>query len=264
MTETEQALLRREGHLSASLLGSALTEIRRYDYSRIGYLYHALFGLVNGVERLMKITYILDHHGRTGACPTNEELRGLGHDIGVLYLRMESIALDRSLTIEAVPDPEINAVLLSVLTEFGKQTRYYNLNSLVGARPTDVDPIARWDAELMKLILEKHPPRTKPMTDIERALVAGMEEVSAVAFINERGDPITDVQSMVEAGRLVPNKQKYGMFYCYALVRRLANTLGELEHSLSSKTFLREYYAILRNPDDTYVKSRKTWDQYKP
>lgn len=76
-------LLLQEGHLTRSSLMSGFGFLNRADYQeKKGDYYSAFFQLSIGVERIIKIAYILNFKLENNMrLPTDKELRRLGHKL---------------------------------------------------------------------------------------------------------------------------------------------------------------------------------------
>lgn len=142
MLSREFALLLQEGHLTRSSLMSGFGFLNRADYQeKKGSFYSAFFQLSIGVERIVKIAYILNFKLENNMkLPTDKELRSLGHKLKESY--------DCCAGFDVSP-PRFSKIgsleyeVLSVLSEFADGARYYNLNELSGGRKLS-DPLQAW------------------------------------------------------------------------------------------------------------------------
>ncbi|ENZ4334975.1 hypothetical protein ACHEMW_004222 [Escherichia coli] len=81
--------------------------------------------------------------------PTYSHLRKLGHDISTLHQNAVNIAIKYEKRDKGkwVLNDEQSAIL-TMLSEFGKETRYYNLNTIIGDKKLMNDPLEQWNCIL--------------------------------------------------------------------------------------------------------------------
>jgi len=86
-------LLQNEGHLLQGCLQSALTALKRSSSVERGALYVALFNYSIGLERLLKLSLLLDHCvTNKGAFPTHAQIKSFGHDVGTIYKKAKAVS----------------------------------------------------------------------------------------------------------------------------------------------------------------------------
>ena len=142
----EFRMVTQEGHLASTSLLAGFEAMNKLDYDKPGTVYSTLFQLTTGLERIMKIAFILDHKVRNDlANPSDAQLRQLGHSITNLYAVLRSAAESRSITDGWFEAPTMHSELLAVLSEFARGSRYYNFDQLVG-RCGSADPLILWFA----------------------------------------------------------------------------------------------------------------------
>jgi hypothetical protein len=130
----------REAELTRQLLAAGLGALVKANHMDKGRFSQAFFDLSIGLERLLKLIYLIDHALQSGGSfPSNGDLRKrFGHDLTALHA--EALKIRRRLEDEgeqfvfAVPDPTLSARIVGVLAEFAKGTRYYNLDYLLGSK----------------------------------------------------------------------------------------------------------------------------------
>ncbi|RDL43015.1 hypothetical protein DN730_16040 [Marinomonas piezotolerans] len=132
--------LEQEAQLAQSLLTSGLQEIANADfcdYSK-GKFYGGAFQLSIGLERLFKLTVTLDHMLKNDfQAPTSKQLRSYGHNLVDLYQKQIEL-LD--VECEDIFAPETwEFQTIEILSEFAKETRYYNLDRIHDASQ-NLDP----------------------------------------------------------------------------------------------------------------------------
>jgi hypothetical protein len=138
----------REGHLSAEELATGVTILGRPTMLQKGLYTQAFFALSIGMERLAKLIVLADFAiGNAVRYPTNQQLKDLGHGIEGLMKRCEEISLRyRSGQEYSIrPKEPIHQGIVTVLSEFGILSRYYNLDFLAGGKAAKLtEPIAAW------------------------------------------------------------------------------------------------------------------------
>ncbi len=99
----------------------------------------------------MKIAFILDHKARNDlANPSDTQLRGFKHSITELYTFLRNAAKAHSITDGWFETSTNQIELLTVLSEFARASRYYNIDQLVSGQET-TDPLTRWFAVHMRI-----------------------------------------------------------------------------------------------------------------
>lgn len=156
MFNLEFYLLVQECNLAKAALLGGLTAFSNVDVDKPGSLYSAFFQTSTGLERLMKVTIIVDYKMKHNlANPTNEQLKQTGHDLLILYDKCAMLAVEQSLDItQWFGAGTIEHDTLAFLSDFSKRSRYYNLDAISGGR-TATDPLAQW-ARLHQRIAETY------------------------------------------------------------------------------------------------------------
>ena len=107
--------------------------------------------LASGFERLMKCYFCLVHEARHGRYPDTSFLKKLGHDLQKLkqtlvadYFATNDIPLLRD-DLEYLRNDALLERIIHILSEFGKQARYYNLEIVTGSQKPPLDPKREWE-----------------------------------------------------------------------------------------------------------------------
>jgi hypothetical protein len=153
--------LGREAELSAEQIASGVTALGRASHARKGFYTQAFFGLSIGVERIAKLILLAEYAITTsGEFPTNDILRErFGHDIATLLAHCEPLSMKYRAGKEYANRPlgDIHNGIVLTLTEFGKLSRYYNLDLIVGGKAaTQPEPIKVWWERVGRPILSQH------------------------------------------------------------------------------------------------------------
>jgi hypothetical protein len=264
--------VQREAQLAAEQAGHGVTVLGRANHAQTGLYTQAFFGLSIGLERMGKLIFLADHAIRSeGAFPTDQDLRGIGHDLASLLRKCEAIGTcvspDRDYA--ARPNDPIHRGIEDVLSLFATKLRYYNLSHLAGAAQGQQDPVALWWEKVATPICDRHYSRRQREKDETEA--AAMEQMlgdtSTVIHSTEIGEPIQDIRSFFARARVTRVVQKYGRLYTLQIFRWLASIIFELsyrgayEQRIQALLGLHEPFTIFLNEDE-YLRDRKTWSIY--
>jgi hypothetical protein len=264
--------LLREADLARHCLASGLRALLLANHMEKGLFSAAFFNLSMGLERLLKLIYILDRAVRSdGVYPSNDDLRNrFGHDLAKLY--EEALAIRAQLADEGeqfdwvLPDPELTRRIVAVLTEIAKITRYYNLDYLTGRRNRGRDPIEAWTDEVARYLMSEYPARLR-RRDEDWAAVA--DELTGnwtvVRQESESGLSIETVSGSILHGRRGEWIQRQATSHCAFIVRDLAELLWVLEHRarvnhVIELPALHEFFAHFNNDDRCLGRRRSYLD----
>jgi hypothetical protein len=274
MFSDEWHALGREGQLAAEQIAVGITALGAANHAQPGIYIQAFFGLSIGLERLAKLILVADHAiDHSGAFPTNDELKNIGHHIGALLNRCADLSEKYRAGepyCERPADPIHEGIILC-LTEFGVLSRYYNLDLIAGGKARRLpEPIAAWWSRVGRPILARHYSDRQRAKDAAQS--AAMAElfgpVTSVLRHTEDQTPITDIATLMTHGGATRIVQKYGRLYVFQLVRWLAFLMTDLSHAAHGKGIeafygLNEPFALFLN-DDSYFLGRKSWSIYRP
>jgi hypothetical protein len=136
--------LAQEGHLSSNALLAGFEGVATSDFDRPGTIYAALFNLATGLERMMKLIFIVEHKASNNlANPTPSKLRKFSHSLIELYEWAKAEGEVYGITDSWYSVQSTHYDVLAFLSDFALGTRYHNLDTLVGAKES-VDPLIRW------------------------------------------------------------------------------------------------------------------------
>ena len=255
--------LLREGSLSSMALGTGLTHMRQYDFTRIGYFYNGLAAYVSGLERLLTIIHIYDYRlNNDGTFPDNIYIRKHSHNLPSLLSSASTIRMvgkynpdDSFLTTDPLDD-----TIVQILSGFGQQGRYYNLDYLTGKIQNGDEPLARWDKDVCQEITSRHYHENPRKTEIMNELAGIMSQYSAVLHTREDGSDIMTTREFYEHGARVETKQRYGVFYLYKLSGFPVRMLNELEWRGNYYPYLHEFFPLFWGLDRKKILRKKIWD----
>lgn len=122
--------------------------------------------LASGLERLLKCYFCLVYEARNGTFPDKGFVKSIGHSL----VDAKQMLVDDYFESNGIPllvddhDFLRNNTLLdqiiSILSEFGKMARYYNLEIVVGSPNPPIDPNAEW--KRLETKIEDPSPYLKP------------------------------------------------------------------------------------------------------
>ena len=173
-------LLQNEGHLLQGCLRSALAALLKSSSAERGPLYAALFNYSIGLERLLKLSLILEHCvGNKGTFPTHAQIKKFGHDVATLHKTAKAVSDRYQIEIpKSCRTDDLDERLLELLADFADSGRYFNLDALTGGGKS-ADPLPVW-GKLLTEIYKRDVPPLKRISDEEQieALANSMKETT--------------------------------------------------------------------------------------
>ncbi|UXD25289.1 hypothetical protein FORC065_2485 [Yersinia enterocolitica] len=176
-----------EALLASSSLRGGLTALNKSKYYDKGSFYNSFFQLSIGLERFFKIIYVVQYMIENDFNrPTVRQLKEIGHDINSLHQNAVSIALkyteyDESTWVLNEEQSEI----LTMLSEFGEKTRYYNLNTIVKDKNKMNDPLVAWN-DIIESCYWKYVP-SKKRARIQYQAIQWADSNRLLGFSNDFG-----------------------------------------------------------------------------
>ncbi|MGW3287540.1 hypothetical protein ACWDR3_23190 [Streptomyces sp. NPDC001002] len=259
-----QPLLHEAG-LAAHTLCIGLTTLRKANYQQTERYYGGFFNYTIGLERVMKLTILLDSLVEDGKFPSNKQLKdAYGHDLNKLLRAVQEIRakLDQSELRWQLPHPDIIDDAVTFLAEFAKTTRYYNLDVLSGKAPS-LDPVARWFQVVGKPLLAKRPTRqTRRSAAYASAIQELMGDKLIIRSMREDGTPVTSAEEASVAEHDSEYVAKEGTFLCTALARYVIEALRDRGYAARGAGHVvpafGDFFALFNNRDDL-LKNRKSF-----
>ena len=160
-------LLQQEGSLVHSCLCAGFTTLRSADPGRKGTYYSAFFQLSIGIERLMKLVFIIERMASSNLVPPpRSSLKELGHNLTSTWQNLRELRPE-------IPELEAGSIeseLLTFLSDFARSTRYFNLDAL--SRGTSAtDPLASYNTLFVRVLQEDvRPQRLQRTVDVAESL----------------------------------------------------------------------------------------------
>lgn len=135
---------------SQELITSGFGELQEIDMANDSYHLPQQL-LASGFERMMKCYICLVYEARNGSYPNTDFIKKLSHDLQ----KIKQTIIDHYFSTNGLPlldndyqfiknDIILNQIV-SVLSEFGKKARYYNLDIVTGSDQLPIDPKAEWE-----------------------------------------------------------------------------------------------------------------------
>ena len=255
----------REASMSAMSIGIGLTQLRKYNFAQIGYFYNALYSITTGMERLLKIIFIYDFRLKNNdSIPNNYQIKQFGHNIEQLYDNAVKISTAHSFNIDTsfYKNDNIYVKVINLLSDFAKETRYYNLDIITGKTSSKAEPLNEWDSKINTEILNRHYRPSKKRLEEIKLMTELLNGHMLVRHEDETGKDINTQKKFLNESDKSKMKQKYSVYYVYILIRFLSKLLTELEYKGNFYPYLREFFQIFEIEDKSVIIGRKTWDIY--
>ncbi|VWB15315.1 hypothetical protein BLA14095_00429 [Burkholderia lata] len=141
------SLLSQESHLTKNTILSGFDLLLKANFyqDKDGYFYSAFFHLSIGLERILKLALVTHHMlANQYRTPTIKQLKAFGHDIKSLSEHCNGLVREYS---SEGGDPLVggdgDAQLIEFISEYGVQSRYFNLNEICEAK-MNRSPLYKW------------------------------------------------------------------------------------------------------------------------
>lgn len=267
LSPTYYALLR-EAAFTKQMLGAGATYIYAANYALHGMYFQAFSSLSVGLERLGKLCVMLDHAiDNNGAFPNDAQMRGVGHDLTILYTRSQSIKASRGLNFKFLQDlsDPIQISILQTLSSFAKGDRYANIDLLARGKQSK-DPIEAW-ARLVDEVLYREKISSKKQASIEEKATqsSALDDCSFVFHTAEDGTPIESYGDAALRTLKHEAIAPYRQLLVLQIIRYWVELLCDLEIPARNVKpddvpFFNEILGPLCN-SDAYIRTRKTWNK---
>jgi hypothetical protein len=264
--------VRREAALIRHLVGSGVTALGRANYAnKVGEYYTAFCGLSIGLERLAKLSLVVDYtitHG--GKMPEQQVVRKFGHNLNGLASAVDAVAQKRQLALTfGRPIGGISDKIVECLDHFAdaRRGRYANFAALGEPNLSQDEPIGKWWDEVAELILRQHYFGQAVQARVEsraQLIDAVISPFSLFRFTSEIGDRIDDVLSgSIRTGQ-TEIVQRFGRYYALTVVRWLAEVYSDLAYSATYDHDIDAFfgsweYLQTYTVEDSFLRTRKVW-----
>ena len=148
---TKDLCLQEELKSATELITSGFGELQEINFANDAYHLPQQL-LASGLERLMKCYICLVYEARNNSYPDTNYLKKLSHDL----IKIKKTIIDEYYSNNNIPtlindydflnnDTMLNEII-GILSEFGKQARYYNLDIVSGSNMPPINPKAEWES----------------------------------------------------------------------------------------------------------------------
>lgn len=266
----EWHLVYQESSLISSCIYQGLTDLRKANIENRGLFYTAFYNLAIGLERLLKLTLIIDHmQSNNLSCPTSDDIRRLGHDlIGLLkecQHRANAISISCDL---AFSSSTIKLEILHLLNDYSKRLRYHNLDALTG-RSSGRDPLNSWNGIVMNIYSNEVPVSRREKTELQAQFLADtFRDTSIVIYHDLEQNPL-DVDGVITLSMMIEAVAPYAVCHLIEIVQEINKVhfaVADLTHQECIKQgletsvvpFVQDYYVMLSGDRKRNLK-RKRW-----
>ncbi|OXR50312.1 hypothetical protein PuT2_00045 [Pusillimonas sp. T2] len=269
LTPTFNALLR-EAQFTKEMLGTGATQIRLANYATKGIYFQAFTSLSTGLERIGKLCLMLDYFIETGGkFPTLKEMKHeVGHKLELLYHRSQEVVQRRSIQLRFMHDlsDPVRSAIISVLHDFADGDRYSNIDVLITGGAS-ADPIARWFNEVDMPLFSSCVSQKKKEQIAHNARV-GAQLMSSFSMVMHTAETGEEISTFEKASRctgiweaVAPHRQ-LAVLQVIRYWTELIRELGYAAQALPGEHIphFEEIFGMFYN-DDSYLKSRKTWEK---
>jgi len=264
-SQTFHALLK-EAQFTKEMLGTGATQIRLATYASKGVYFQAFTSLSTGLERVGKLSIMIDYHADHGKFPDSKYMsKEIGHKLIDIHQRLIAIISKRGLTGEfltELSDP-IHRAILTVLSNFAVGDRYSNINLLVN-NPHQNDPMALWfDKVDMPLFESKVSAAKKNRIRQNAQIVDAMAgQISFVLHTSETNEMITTTEDASFRTGMYKAVAPYRQLFVLQIIRFWTQVLSALFYELRTSLDLPHFSEIFAMfyKDDSYFRTRKTWE----
>lgn len=245
-TEKER-LLANEATLTASLLGNGLNALRQANLYNKGLYYQAFFSLSIGIERLLKIIIINQYRCKHNEVfPEDINPREFGHDL-IKLCEYTEIEFDNSLHIK----------LISFLNNFAKNSRYYNVDSMMNKDIKYDDPLGEW-ALIAQDILAS--PKRKKTIQNKQELANLIDQVSLIRFHDLQDNDVTNAMGILDEMETRDIVQSYSVQYVFEIITKMVEEVRRLERKKYMMPVLSEFFVLYHRHWKPYeVRRKKDW-----
>lgn len=229
--EPSYLLLQQEGFLIQSCITLGLSDLRSANVSDKGKFYSASFHLSIGLERLMKASLIIDHMlSHNMSAPTIKEMKKKGHNLTELFDSVGSLQLSTGANpVPSFPRTGTAYDILTLLSDFAQNTRYFNLNSLSESQMVD-DPLIRWATVYSKILSEDVTDKKRKRIEQQSAVMAAMIGNTVTVLAHDLEKQPLDVRNALASPQLQDAAAPHAVYHVATLIDPLRNVLDAVCH----------------------------------
>jgi hypothetical protein len=270
MFSSEWHLVHQESSLVSSCIFKGLTDLRLANITQKGLFYTAFYNLAIGLERLMKLTLIIDHmQANNLTCPKSDYIRGLGHNLTELLSecqkRANLLGIPCDLTFSTAA---VKQEILQLLNDYSKGLRYHNLDALTG-KSSATDPLSSWNSIIMEIYKNEVSNSRKRKIESQAHFFADAFCDSATVIHHDLDRNLLSLYEFMLTPSVIESASPYAVVHMIEIVNeinKLHFAIADLVHSECQKQgrntpiipFVREYYVVLCNSNKYHFK-KKRW-----
>ncbi|MFB7452833.1 hypothetical protein [Streptomyces sp. NPDC056194] len=235
--------------------------MRKANFAEPKHYYGAFFEYTIGLERVMKLALIVDYCIENGSFPSNQKfMKEFGHDLVKLLTGVAEVRtrLDPAAHVWEAPNGPIVDAAISILSNFARTTRYYNVDVLTGKEPT-ADPVARWFIEVGIPLIGTR--RKEPDVRWAQFVDDELGDRVQIRFADAVGNPLTSFEDLAQMSHDSEFAAKEATFLCAKMARYAISVLvartEQADQNLQLPYF-EEFFSTLLLADPA-LKKRKTF-----
>ncbi|MBE3667261.1 hypothetical protein BOO35_19600 [Vibrio navarrensis] len=265
-------LLQQEGFLTQSSLCQGLTNLRKAnigDQER-GLFYSAFFQLSIGIERLMKLTVLLDYmlENKLRVMTDKQLKHQYGHKIKDLYSAVQTIAVRHEIPVDGFFDEGTEWNIVHFMHEFALTARYYNLSKLSGGANSQ-DPLSAWWNIIYDLYLDEVSEIKRNNIRVECYSICDARGSNSFTYFHDfQGNIMTELECLMYP-KIIEASPPHAVWFIIKILQPIFSVLTELQGKVkqleneigeqkSVIPFLHEFFPFLYCSRSMALK-RKKW-----
>lgn len=262
-------LLQQEGFLARSCICIGLNSLSKGNIGEKGNFYSCFFSLSIGIERIAKLSVILNFLLENNMrFPSEKYLRDLGHDLLSLHSHINNAAMLKFPGLVTPINPvSIEMRILEFLGDFAKKSRYYNLNVLGGSSSSQ-NPLTAWYQILVDCLKLDATPTDLDKIETMFALGEIMENRSAI-ISSGMGESSVTLPEQFGQNAVIHNSKHHIQMRVISVIKYFKSALVKFNvecHNVSSLPkssappipYFYEFFDFLDLPDKD-LKRKKRW-----
>ena len=252
-------LLIKECGLTATSIDQGLISLRKSHFAAKGLYYQSFFLLSIGIERLLKLIFIVKTLVEKDEFPNNNELKNYGHNIIKMF---ELITGELYPNDNFLENNDLFKPILTFLSEYAQSSRYYNLDTLSGRNTVTGDPLHVW-YDIQQVIKIKHC-KVKDFNAYEQELIDRLKNNSFFLYTTENDKPVSNAYEYFEEGKYLDKIQGYSVWYFYQIINYLVKILLKEADKKRMLPCYSDFFPLFDNQYMTkeQILKKKQWDYF--
>ena len=243
----EESLILIEANIANDMMLDGLTGLRKANNFEIEKYYKSFFLLSIGIERLLKLILIYEYKKKNdGKLPSNKILKDSGHNIKKMIKTSCPNLLDKY----------IYNIVIEFITDFAKNTRYYNLDILTG-KELEADPISVWNI-IEGIILKTYNAKI-PVIQNNQILKNMIKEFTDMHITLSDGTTTDNIEPLLFEIETKDIIQGYNVLVFYEIIQSLVEILVDYQGN-NTYPDMREIFRIfLASYTKSEIRNKKNW-----